>query len=105
MLEQLPFVQGYGVDLGLLIDVAGPVRPRGDRPGRPRACAIHRNRPLDELSPQALAVMQTAFTKANLGLASAHGATLVRPGLLDTTIEHVERPRLTRLEAYRRRLA
>jgi glucosyl-3-phosphoglycerate synthase len=104
VLEEVPFVQGYGVDLGLLVDVSA-------RFGLDAIVQVdlgvrmHRNRPLDELSPQALAVMQTAFTKANLGLASAHAATLVRPGLLDTTIEHVERPRLTRLEAYRRRPA
>ena len=100
----MPFVQGYGVDLGLLVDVSA--RFGLDAIAQvDLGVRLHRNRPLDELSPQALAVMQTAFTKAHLGLASAHAATLVRPGLLDTTIEHVERPRLTRLEAYLRRLA
>ena len=37
LLERLPFVQGYGVDLGLLIDIADGGGHRGDRPGRPRA--------------------------------------------------------------------
>ena len=36
LLERLPFVQGYGVDLGLLIDIADARRHRGHRPGRPR---------------------------------------------------------------------
>ena len=63
VLEQLPFVQGYGVELGLL-----------DRRGRPvgldaiaqvdLGTRIHRNRPLDELSPQALAVLATALRRA-----------------------------------------
>jgi glucosyl-3-phosphoglycerate synthase len=65
VLEQLPFVPGYGVDLGLLIDVA---RGRGADAiaqvdlGR----RVHRNRPLSELAPQARAVMQTALARAGV---------------------------------------
>ena len=42
LLERLPFVRGYGVDIGLLIDVAeavGTGRHRPGRPGHPRATA------------------------------------------------------------------
>jgi glucosyl-3-phosphoglycerate synthase len=104
VLEAVPFVQGYGVDLGLLIDVSA--RFGLDAIAQvDLGVRVHRNRPLDELSPQALAVMQTAFTKANLGVPGGQAATLVRPGLLDHRSEHVERPCLAKLEAYRRRPA
>ena len=80
LLEELPFVQGYGVDLGLLIDIAGPVGTEAIAQVD-LGLRVHRNRPLDELSPQALAVLQTAFTKAHVVVPRAHRATLVRPGL------------------------
>ena len=66
VLEQLPFVTGYGVELGLLIDVA---RSRG-------AAAIeevhlgvrrHRNRPLRELGGQAREVLAVALHRAGVG--------------------------------------
>lgn len=104
VLEAVPFVQGYGVDLGLLVDISA-------RFGLESIAQVdlgvrlHRNRTLDELSPQALAVMQTAFTKAHVAPASAHTATLLRPGLADLMLEHVERPPLAQLESYLRRLA
>ena len=59
--------QGYGVDLGLLIDMA-------DRFGLDAMAQVdlgtrmHRNRPLDELAPQATAVLQTALRRAAPGL-------------------------------------
>src|SRR5689334_11162099 len=91
VLEQVPFVQGYGVDLGLLVDV--------ERRWGPGAIAQvdlvsrhHRNRSLDELSPQALSIMQTAFARA--GLAASRPATLRRPGLPPLTCSHTERPPL-----------
>ena len=59
----MPFVGGYGVDLGLLIDVserfgtAGLVQcDLGER--------VHRNRPLAELGVQALAILQLALVRA-----------------------------------------
>ena len=62
-LEVLPFVEGWGVELGLLVDVV-------ERFGRDAVAQVdldvreHRNRPLDELGPQALAVMATALRRA-----------------------------------------
>lgn len=77
LLEQLPFVRGYGVDIGLLIDVAEAVGVDGmvqvDLGTR-----AHRNRDLDDLGPQSLAVLQTALDRA--GVRSANPAVLVRPG-------------------------
>ena len=78
LLERLPFVRGYGVDIGLLIDAAEDVGPAGivqvDLGTR-----VHRNRSLEELGPQALTVLQTVLDRA--GVRSANPATLCRPGL------------------------
>jgi glucosyl-3-phosphoglycerate synthase len=53
---------------------------------------IHRNRPLDELSPQAIAVMQTMLSRA--GRAVPPVATLHRPGLEPIDVQVIERPPL-----------
>ena len=64
-LEVLPFVEGWGVELGLLIDLV-------ERFGRDAVAQVdlgvreHRNRPLDELAPQALAILATALRRAGL---------------------------------------
>ena len=65
LLEQVPFVHGYGVDLGLVLDVAGRFgtdavieADLGER--------SHRNRPLDQLRPQAQAVLEVALQRAGL---------------------------------------
>lgn len=99
LLERLPFVEGYGVDLALLVDVA-------------RTCGIeamaqvdlgvrhHRNRSLDELGPQALAVLHAALRRADPDLTPA-AAELVRPGLPTVRQVLAERPPLVDLEAYR----
>ncbi|MGH9164556.1 MAG: glucosyl-3-phosphoglycerate synthase [Acidimicrobiales bacterium] len=73
VLEQLPFVTGYGVDIGLLLDVTA-------RFGAPAVAQVdlgsrsHRNRPLAELSPQAEAVLATVLARAGLGPAVAERA-------------------------------
>ena len=102
LLEQLPFVQGYGVDLGLLVDIA-------DGSGTEVIAQVdlgtrrHRNRTLDELGPQALAVLQTALRRAVPG--QGEGATLVRPDLDPMDVEVGERPPLVAVPGYRRRTA
>jgi glucosyl-3-phosphoglycerate synthase len=86
-LEVLPFVQGWGVELGLLVDVV-------ERFGRDSVAQVdlgtreHRNRPLDELAPQARAVMATALQRA---------------GLLDDRSDVQERPPIVTVPAYRAR--
>jgi glucosyl-3-phosphoglycerate synthase len=77
LLEKLPFVRGYGVDIGLLIDVAEAVGVAG-MAQVDLGTRIHRNRSLDDLGPQSLAVLQTALDRA--GVRAANPATLVRPG-------------------------
>ncbi|MDP9070323.1 MAG: glucosyl-3-phosphoglycerate synthase [Actinomycetota bacterium] len=63
--EQVPFAEGYGVDIALLLDVVsrfglGAVAQvdLGER--------VHRNRPIHELVPQADAVLRTALSRAGL---------------------------------------
>jgi glucosyl-3-phosphoglycerate synthase len=102
LLEQLPFVRGYGVDIGLLIDVAEAVGPAGivqvDLGTR-----VHRNRSLEELGPQALTVLQTALDRA--GVRSANPATLCRPGLPPLVKGFSELPPLVTLPSWGDRAA
>lgn len=63
VLEDVPFVDGYGVDVGLLLDIAA-------RYGADRIAQVdvgrrsHRNRPLTELAEQAEAVLHTILDRA-----------------------------------------
>jgi glucosyl-3-phosphoglycerate synthase len=104
ILERLPFVQGYGVDLGLLIDIA-------EVEGTEAIAQVdlglrrHRNRSLEELGPQALAVLQTALDRAGHRTAHAAGGTLVRPDLEPVLVAAGERPPLIDVSGYRRRTA
>jgi glucosyl-3-phosphoglycerate synthase len=102
LLERLPFVQGYGVDIGLLVDIA-------ELEGTESIAQVdlgtrrHRNRPLDELGPQALAVLHAALRRAGTGLDGP--ATLVRPDLEPVQVVIGERPALVEVPSYRRRTA
>ena len=63
---QVPFVAGYGVEAGLLIDVAalhGPSSLTQVDLGQ----KIHRNRPLSELSEMADTVARTILARAGVG--------------------------------------
>lgn len=74
VLEALPIVCGWGVDLGLVIDVVA-------RHGLPALAQVdlgtrrHRHRPLDQLSPQAMAILTTALRRA--GVPEREAARLV----------------------------
>lgn len=100
VLEELPFVQGYGVDIALLVDVVArygvEALAQVDLGVR-----VHRNRTLDELSPQALAILQAALRRAGAELPEHLATTLVRPGLAPLVVEHRERPALVTLPGYR----
>jgi glucosyl-3-phosphoglycerate synthase len=97
VLEQLSFVEGYGVDIALLIDIATrfgtDVIAQADLGTR-----VHRNRPLDELSPQATAIIQTVLRRA--GRAAPARSTLVRPGLEPLEIVASELPPLAAIPSY-----
>jgi len=69
--EKLGFAKGYGVELGLLIDVAHSLG--ADRLAQvDLGERIHRNRPLEELRPQAVDVLRAALERVD-------PATLPRP--------------------------
>jgi glucosyl-3-phosphoglycerate synthase len=83
VLETIPFVGGYGVDLGLLVDVSSSF---GDASLVQSDLGIrrHRNRSLGELGPQALAVLQVGMSRAGMGPDETRSAspwvTDLRPG-------------------------
>lgn len=90
-LEVLPFVEGWGVELGLLIDIV-------ERFGRDAIAQVdlgrreHRNRPLEQLRPQATEVLAVALRHAGLVEAEAPYVEMVR-----------ERPPIVTIAAYRDR--
>jgi glucosyl-3-phosphoglycerate synthase len=99
LLEQLPFVEGYGVEMGLLIDIA-------QKEGTSRMAQVdldvrhHRNRPLTELAPQAAAIMQTVLRRADRELVGVHAQLSV--GETVTDIEAAERPPMLEVAEYLR---
>jgi glucosyl-3-phosphoglycerate synthase len=105
-LEVLPFVEGWGVELGLLIDVV-------ERFGRDAVAQVdlgkreHRNRPVEELSAQSLAIIATALRRADLAHFDAPALELLRydiEGNLDAEpVEIRERPPIVTVPAYRER--
>ncbi|HZT65863.1 MAG TPA: glucosyl-3-phosphoglycerate synthase [Acidimicrobiales bacterium] len=102
-LEQLPFTHGYGVELGLLIDLASRFGvgalaqvDLGER--------IHRNRPLSELSGQATAVLRAALDRAGTTDRSNWSALLL-PGGEALPVAAGAHPPVASLEGYDRRSA
>lgn len=112
VLEGLPFFTGYGVEVGLLIDVV-------NRCGLDRLAQVdlevrvHRNRPLPSLSLMACAVAQVVMTRvgdragAQLGGLMHRSMRLPRPdGTWDVVeVREVERPPIITVPAYRDRRA
>ncbi len=105
VLEAVPFVGGYGVDLGLLIDVTerfgtgGVVQcDLGER--------VHRNRPLSDLGVQALSILQAGLQRAGRSPADVSDfpwtSRLVRPGEEPVSVSFAERPPLIQVPAYRK---
>jgi len=93
-LSGLPFASGYGVDVALLIDTVA-------RYGLDRVASVdlgvrvHRNRPLDQLAPQAFEVLHAILARAAVELPE-------RPRLVDADGDPVatnveERPALDSL--------
>ncbi len=102
ILESVPFVGGYGVDLGLLIDIAA-LRGAGAIAQSDLGRRVHRNRPLAELGAQALAILQLGLQRAGLADDAALKSTLLRPQADAVTIEFSERPPLREVTAHRHR--
>jgi glucosyl-3-phosphoglycerate synthase len=105
VLEAVPFVGGYGVDLGLLIDVTerfgttGVVQcDLGER--------VHRNRSLSDLGVQALSILQAALQRAGRSPSDVGDfpwtSRLVRPETEPVSVSFAERPPLIQVPAYRK---
>jgi len=105
-LEVIPFVEGWGVELGLLVDVVECF-------GRSAVAQVdlgvreHRNWPLPDLGPQALAILATGLRRAELLESAAPFVELLRAtvdGNVEVTpVEVRERPPIVTLPAYRNR--
>jgi glucosyl-3-phosphoglycerate synthase len=103
ILEAVPFVEGWGVEIGLLIDVAA--RHGVDAIAQ---CDLgareHRNRPLDELSTQAMAVLVTGLRRAGIDDDRIR-TTLTRFGpdhmRVEVPVDVSERPPMLSVQAYR----
>jgi glucosyl-3-phosphoglycerate synthase len=103
LIENLPFVTGYGVDIGLLLDAYERVGLEGlaqvDLDVRQNA-----HQPLRELGPMAYAVLRAVATRLArdgrlAGPLPASFTTLGEDGPSASGAEPVERPPLTRLRA------
>ena len=104
-LESVPFVEGWGVEIGLLLDV---VHRFGIQSVSQVDLGVraHRNRPLEQLGPQALAILATALRRAGIDACDPpFAAELVRydenlaPERIPVVVR--ERPPMVTVPAYR----
>jgi glucosyl-3-phosphoglycerate synthase len=103
LLETVPFVEGWGVEIGLLIDLVANF-------GTDALAQVdldvreHRNRPLDELGPQAMAILVTGLRRAGVPV-DKRLAELVRydddQRAERVAVEIRERPPIITVPAYR----
>jgi glucosyl-3-phosphoglycerate synthase len=97
VLESVPFVGGYGVDLGLLIDISAEYGP-SSLAQCDLGTRVHRNRSLSELSAQALSILQVALQRAGGGGIDGVEAdlpwttVLQRPGPVSVPVTMTELP-------------
>jgi glucosyl-3-phosphoglycerate synthase len=98
LFEQVPFVAGYGVEVGLLIDIAAgwgiDVMAQVDLGTR-----LHRNRTLKELGPQAMTIMQVILRRARPGMVAEAGE-LIRPGMMPAPVHAYELPPMMTVADY-----
>jgi glucosyl-3-phosphoglycerate synthase len=106
VLEALPFVEGWGVEFALLVDVI-------ERFGLASTTQVdlgvreHRNRPLSDLGAQATAILVTALRRAGLVSDRPESTELLRytddfePEAV--TVEVRERPPIESLPSYRKK--
>ncbi len=107
--ESVPFVGGYGVDLGLLVDVTEKFG-NASLVQCDLGVRVHRNRPLSELGAQALAILQVALSRAGISELAAEGfaeqfgwaTTLMRPGREPESVRFTEQPPLSEVPAHRK---
>jgi glucosyl-3-phosphoglycerate synthase len=99
LLERLPFVQGYGVDIALLVDAHRAVGMAG-LAEVDLGVRRHRNRTIGQLGPQAAEVLRAVLVRAG---APVDEGPLVprRPGLAPLAVAHDELPPVVDLPTYR----
>ncbi|MDQ1467041.1 MAG: glucosyl-3-phosphoglycerate synthase [Actinomycetota bacterium] len=106
VLESVPFVEGWGVELGLLVDLAQRYGPDAITQVD-LGVREHRNRPLDELGPQALAILLAALRRAGVGDVAPLAAELVRfdddHHRIAVPVEIRERPPMNTIPSYNAR--
>jgi len=105
-LEVLPFVEGWGVELGLLVDVVA-------RFGRDAVTQVdlgtreHRNRPVEKLAAQSMSIIATALRRSGLMQFDGPSLELLRAdvdGNVEAELVEIrERPPIATLPAYRAR--
>lgn len=99
VLEQVRFSMGYGVETGLLIDIAELV-------GLDRLAQVdlglrtHRSRPATALSAQAMEILHVVLDRAGVAWQPTWGSSLIRPGSPTVEIQIDERPPLITVPAY-----
>jgi len=100
VLEELPFCEGYGVETGLLIDIAR-------RHGTAAIAQVdlgtrtHRIRPLHDLTAQSMEVLHAAVARApGIEWSDAWGSVLDRPDRPPVEVLTGERPPLTTCAGY-----
>jgi len=103
VLEVIPFVQGWGVELGLLLDIAATFGV-GAIAQVDLGTRAHRNRPLSELGPQAAAILAVALRRAGLGSPDRELHELIRfdedLDAVHVPIEVRERPPICTIPGY-----
>jgi glucosyl-3-phosphoglycerate synthase len=105
LLETVPFVEGWGVEIGLLVDLVANF-------GESALTQVdldvreHRNRPLEELGPQAMAILVTGLRRAGVPV-DRRLAELVRyddeQRAARVAVEIRERPPMVTIPAYRQK--
>jgi glucosyl-3-phosphoglycerate synthase len=105
VLEVIPFVEGWGVEIGLLVDVTTRFGVESVEQVD-LGVRVHRNRSLDDLGVQAMAILVTGLRRA--GLAPDHTAVVTELRRFDADLhpEHLpvevtERPPMITIPAYR----
>jgi glucosyl-3-phosphoglycerate synthase len=96
MLEEIPFVQGWGAEIAMLVDLARRFGPRSI--GQvDLGVRVHRHQPLHALSLQATEVMATVLARTPAAAGFAEDVlALHRPHGVDEPLNLAERPPLAR---------
>lgn len=101
ILEQVPFSCGYGVDVGLVIDIAKRFGT-GSIAQVDLGTRHHRNRPVEELGPMATEVLAAILARADSATVPV-GVRWSRPGSTDVAINTRALPAPMDIPAYRDR--